>query len=287
MDRTIEEKLVPLLEAVGAPITRAEIFKRVSEDVEDEEHLARVLGRLCADGTLVRRERPRFNSTPEFIYGTPKTIDVGVSPQLRKSIEEPPAPAGPRLAAIAAAAKKAMPTPTPAKEASMPKDLSKYVEYLTPARGWLNPATIGDALAVNRVTAAKYLRQLVDEGRIQTKGELRGLRFGHLDLDETDTPGSAAADPKKEKKKKPRKPSRSARLRAARPRPETPAPQLPVPIPRRGAPTPDEFICCAIEDSGVVAITNGAATIRLSPAKINQVVQFLEHTQLIWKGSRT
>lgn len=289
MDRTIEDRLPPLLEAAGAPLTRPQIFARVKGDVVDEEHLAQVLGRLVANGMLIRRERARFNSTPEFVYGTARTIDLAVSAAVRTAIEHIPAPKGARVAAIAAAAKKVqrrLPTTT-ANEASMPNekkfDPEKIVEYLTPARGWINPATIAEALKVNRTTVGLRLRELAAAGRIQTRGKTSGMAYAHPDVD-----AEQARDDSAGERRKPRKPSRSQRLRAARPRPEPPTRQLPaVPVkpPRLGAAVPDESIYCAIEDSGVVAITNGTATLRLSPAKIDQVVQFLERTQLIWKGA--
>lgn len=67
----------------------------------------------------------------------------------------------------------------------------------------------------------------------------------------------------------------------------TPAPE-PEPLRTLPAPVAAAEACseprCAIEDTGLFAINDGKATIRLTPKAIHKVVGFLELTQHVWKG---
>jgi hypothetical protein len=71
MERDIESRLVATLEAVGAPLNRRSIFTHVDDDFVSEEELALCLGRMVADGRLVRAMRPRLGKDPEAIYSVP------------------------------------------------------------------------------------------------------------------------------------------------------------------------------------------------------------------------
>lgn len=72
MSREREDKLVAILAAVGSGLPRRAIYDRVDEEFDNEEDLAKTLGRLVADGRLAREMRPRLGKNPEAIYSTPR-----------------------------------------------------------------------------------------------------------------------------------------------------------------------------------------------------------------------
>jgi hypothetical protein len=280
LDRSIEEKLVATLEAVDGALPRSEIFARVCDDFESEEHLAKSLGRLVASGALYRQKRVRPGAGEEFVYST-----------------KPDA----RMAAIAAAAQKAEPIPTTAappaaQEPAMPKtrshDAAAYVELLTNEGRWMGPKEIFKQLGAGRGTALTTLRDLANAKRIQVAGSMRSLRYAALGVPVAgDGSGAKNAElapakggeaaPKEKKKTGSRKAktSRPARNLADFGAPQKP--QLPVPVRAVAA----GELAWAIDDKGVVAINDGTHTIKLKPADIEYGVGFLERTQLIWKSA--
>jgi hypothetical protein len=155
------------------------------------------------------------------------------------------------------------------------------VQYLEQHPKWLSPIEVADALKQSRTGTGTRLRAMAGEGKVQTVGNRRGLRYAALGLEEA-PPGAsrsaAPAEPEPPAKKKRRKASR------LRPGPKIdPAsrierePQLPAIAPEQGK------LVWAINSDGVVAINDGGKTIQLAPADIEYGVLFLERTQLIWK----
>lgn len=261
LDRKFEDKLVALVEAVGAQLSRQQIYGRVSDDVDSEEQLAKCLGRLVASGRLTRERRARFGAEDELVYG----------------------PAGaPRAATLAAAPPQTAPAPRPTEEEDpMPKAVAsnksqKFVDYLNEQSVWLKPKAIADALDESPSNASYHLNKLAAAKLIKAAGGGATREYASLTV-------VVQADPAEEKKAA-RKP-RAAPRRAARPPPSPnladfgARPSLPVPV----AVDVAQDVHCAIEDTGLFALNDGKSTIRMKPAAIRKVIGFLELVQHVWK----
>lgn len=259
LDREVEDRIVAMLERVATPLPRNQLFARFDDDFESEEDLARVLGRLVANGRLLREKRPS-PAGEEFVYRAPN---------------------GSRVDAIAAAAAKVTAiSPQPAsspEETPMAKKptldrVEQIVEFLKQEGKWFMPNEIAEALGASRTNTGERLRTLASEKRVQTVGRGRGLYYAAT--------GVAARNAEEPKPPRPAPAKVEARKDDA-PQPARRAtPNLPT-----TTPAPDA-ISWAITDKGHVAINDGKSTIRLSPADIAYGVRFLERSQLLWMDTK-
>lgn len=276
LDRDAEEKLVAVMEAVDGRLPRQQIWQRVCDDFASEEDLAKALGRLVANGRLVRDKRSNPRGGEEFVYGIPGRLDK-IAAAVSKV--QPPAPA-------VSAAVAAVPQPEK-KPMSHPYGTTRQrvLDHFTVDRGWMAIGQLTKALDME-VNAVKYhLRPLIDDGVIKATGATNSRRYAHRDV-EAPSPPAAERPPAKTVEQPSTARSRSNKS-ASRGGPSPnlaefgaePRQTMPVPMP---ANEPGR-IAWAIEDSGMVAINDGEKTIRLAPADIAYGVDFLEKTQLIWK----
>lgn len=278
LDRDADEKLVAILEAVNAPLPRAEIFARVDDDFEDEQACAKALGRLVTSGRIFRASRERPGKGEEFVYSA-KPID--------------------RTALIAAVAAKVQAAPKPKpetptepanEEQPMPKkakvvDANQYLAALPAERGWVKPRELAKELGVSREAANSHLRELADDGKLQRRGSRSGLAYAAPGVAEDATSSAPAKGGKREPKRKKKTGARAVRSpRSERPRNlaefgahPSERPQLPAPAPGRERPI------CAINDQGALGITKGKDKIALDSDEIAYVVDFLERVQHVWR----
>lgn len=313
MDSAFEEKLVAKLEELKAAMPRRQIFVLVEDDIEDEETLAKCLGRLVASGRLLRETRQRPGSTEdEFVYGAPTAqraraiaVIAAASAAANKVATAPAAARTEEQKPIT----KAVPLPQ-AKEIKMPKGAvvvspksKPFLDYMTPARGFMGPTAIGAALGETAGNTAYHLKKLLAAKLIQVIGTHSTRKYGALGADPAATSeptnraekGATAASPTD----RPEKAQRKKKTRRSK-TPCGPGAEAPATAAAQEAATPiriydpraagagDEIsddIHCAIEDSGLFAINDGKATIRMKPKNIGKVVRFLELTQHVWKGT--
>lgn len=221
MDRPLEEKLVAMLEAAGGMLARRDIFTRVDDDFDSEEDLARCLGRLVADGSLVRQMRARPGKADEAIYGTPKAArgaviaavgekahkanavrrgDVlqrieatnqAVQERLSRMSDAEPAPPSATTAPGSAPSTTFAATPKEpendmGKRRSPEEILEAVKDAILGAREPLNQADILTAASATREVARRAIKSLVKEGLVAVHGTGRGTKYG---------PAAAAATP--------------------------------------------------------------------------------------------
>lgn len=275
LDRGAETKLIAILTAVGAPLARRQIFDRVDDEFSTEEDLARCLGRLVADGRLVRAMRPRPGKEDEAVYSTP-----GTSPPPRVQTSAQPAAATVMCTECGAVgdAPHLKSCSKNERENVVAKILGKTRERIItlfkPSAGWISIGEIAESLDLSGQTVQYHLKALVNEGKIHATGTTMNRRYAHVDVKPAGT--QAEEEPALEAR-----PRRKPRAKRAGPRNDSAIPpgpsNLPVPAPAAGK------INWAIDDEGTVAIRSENATIKLSPDDIAYGVSFLERTQLLWQ----
>jgi DNA-binding transcriptional ArsR family regulator len=272
MDRPIEDRLIAMLEAVDAPLSRRAIYSRVDEDFDSEEDLARALGRLVASGRLHRAMRPCFNKPDEAVYSTKPVASKVTSAQVTEPTFRVTAAKGGPEVQITAAAPKEIPM---SKNKVAGAARQRVTAIFTADRGWMSTGEIA-AIALMKHPSVKYhLTALEEQGVIQSVGMTSSRRYAIAGL------AAPAAEPvpkktaPKRKQPGPRKPARNLAEFGATPRQV----QLPVAAPAAAS---NGRIAWAITDQGEVAINDGANTIQLRPEDIEYGISFLERTQLVW-----
>lgn len=204
IDREAEDRLAVVLEEASSALSRKEIFARVADDFDDEEDLAKALGRLVADGRLVRSTRPRFNRPDETAYATPKvtrlTAIASAAQQteiaandgrelLREVIDDKQAPSA-----------HGAPNSGPIqKENDMGRKTSVEVQELVKntlygAREPLGLADLSKSAGVTEGSAKSALKALMKEGQVESTGKGRAVKYGpKKGSSESPAPESAAA----------------------------------------------------------------------------------------------
>jgi hypothetical protein len=294
-----EARLVAILAAVGSPLPRGEIYARVDADFDDETQCAKTLGRLVADGRLVRSKRGE-----EFIYeahrGNAARVGVIASAvenvQARDIHPRPPARrmhvledddaeeaqlganGAPQLEIRPFVAPDAKGDLVTTKEEAMPKGshgqqktaaarpFNKYVELLENRHTWMSVAEVVGILLEHKAVIGTRLRELATLGR----------RYAALGV--TAAASNHAAKARKGEKTEARAAGTSRHARKSV-EPEEPAQPRHLPA----VPSKAGRIEWAITDTGTVAIKDGDQTIKLSPADCEYGVGFLEKTQLLWR----
>lgn len=256
MQAASERRLVAHMEEAGAELTRAQIWLRMrDDDFADEQELAKCLGRLTADGRLVREKRSRPGAPEEFVYRAPNAKKPATQSTEIAAAAEPPAQA---------------------KESAMPRnsdDKRKSILDFLGKGGWRSPKEISDGIPMELFAVHYNLRALKKDDAIACVGESRSVRYA---VKGTTPPAEEGAPEKAPAKRQPRQA-----------RPKVGLHDLGVSVPRQ-APVPAPVaprgrLSYAITDEGQVAINDGEKTIQLTPSDIHAAVAFLERTQLIWK----
>lgn len=199
MDRPLEDKLVAQLEAVGAMLPWLEIYNRFGDDFEEKEDLVRCLGRLVADGRLVKQTRPRFGKPDEIVYGAPKAARAAAiaaagekvqmaneAPAPRPIVGAPPVTPGFRLSTvpggppieITGTAEPDHKENEMGKRRSPEEILEAVKDAILSAREPLKQADIIKAAAATAAVVKKAIKALAKAGTITVHGTGRGTSYG-------------------------------------------------------------------------------------------------------------
>lgn len=155
----------------------------------------------------------------------------------------------------------------------------KFIDLFEREKRWLAVAEIAAALDVSRVSCKYHLTALDEQGAIKSRGNTHARRYAHASVADIVLPHAGEqTSPPAPKKRKPALRRKTVRARKAR--------RInPVPITRAqpGPALERSKVICAISDSGALGITKGDEKLALSSDEIEQVIRFLEHTQLVWR----
>lgn len=262
------------------PLTRGQVYALLSDDFADEADCAKALGRMVADGRL-----HRSGSSGNFLYSARPSdaLDSRIETIAKAAVKvhEPIATNGGGIQT-----EDAMP-----RTKAAGKTREKFIELMNPERGWISPAAAAKSCGTTPSTASYHLNALAAQGALQVRGYAQARRFAALGVavapcEEQRPEEGGSAEPSRKKKTG----ARAARApRSAPPRnlanfgaPEK-APIATLPVATGTGVT--ENPRCAIEDTGLFAINDGANTIRLGRKGIAKVIDFLTLTQHVWKGA--
>lgn len=200
MTRDIEDRLVAMLDAVSAPLPRREIFNRADDDFETEEELAKALGRLCADGRLVKSMRPRFNKQDEAVYTTPRVARAAQIGAAAKNVAEKEIAANDgrqdlrEVLELSQPPEPEAPPPNEKENVMARKSKGEIHEAVRAAvlgaREPLSAADVAKAAGVGVAAAKRALKALAKEKIAQCTGAGRATRWGPFD---TTSAGKAQA----------------------------------------------------------------------------------------------
>lgn len=251
MSRDREDRLVAIVAAVNSPLPRREIFNRVDDDFDDEEDLAKTLGRMCADGRLVKTMRARFNKPDEAVYATPAGARLAAIAAAAGHVAQAANDGREHLRVIAPEDPPSTP-PAPDKENDMGRKsnaeiLEAVKDVILGAREPLSSGEIAKCAGVGAPAAKRALKALAAEGLAQASGKGRAARWAH------GTPASVPAAP-------------SAAV-----------------VPRK-APVAAKGATYAVESTGAVAISVDKQEVRIEPGDVAALYAFLGITEPIWKG---
>jgi hypothetical protein len=274
-----EDRLVAILHAVGAPLPRTEIYARVDGEYDSEADLAKVLGPLVASGRLLRSK----NTREQFVYqAAPGDRAATIATTAIASAPERLQTSTPSLDLHQPESDAAPPPRAPRRKetrmrAGSPLRL-QIAEFMTPDRGWLKPLEIAQAIGEDLTAVKHQLHNLLAAKELQVQGKSRNRRYASTTL----PPPATRAETPTHEPSAPKRARNLAEFGAPPGRPNYPAP-LPAP-PRPSHNVANESqVTCALEDSGLFAITDGNVTIRMSPSAIRKTVKFLELTQHVWQ----
>jgi hypothetical protein len=250
----IEARIIAICQAFPGGRKRGELWELVDNEIETEGDLAKLLGRMAADGRLLRET----GSKPgEFIYKA-ATVAAAAVPAPQPS--PPPQPAKTPQAKLA--------TTTQARAG---KRRQRFLDALTPERAWLCAKEVAKLLDESQGNANYHLNALAASDLIQVIGAGKTRHYAAIGVARP----AIEATPV------------SARARTRAPRVNLAELGVSPAFPRLPAPNASEQhdLVIAIDSTGVCALIDGGKTIKLSPARIRRVLSFLESTQAVWERS--
>jgi DNA-binding transcriptional ArsR family regulator len=256
LDMTREDRLVAILEAVGAPLPCRAIHERVADLFKTEVDLVRSIGPLLLQKRLLVEFRDGVR-----VYSAPKPTTP--PPQPKPSNED-----------------------TMARNNAAGETREKFVELFNREKGWIAPAAIAAAVGMTQVGCKYHLTALEEQGVIKSRGKTSSRRYAHVST--PDEAPFAAAEAEPPKKRKPALRRKTAKARRQR-REKHPPVQLPVshgyltPV---AEPPANESMVCAINDTGALGITKGGERIALDPIEVRKLLGFLDHTKPLWHRKR-